>query len=441
MKKSNRIFIMAFFACLAAAWAFGQAVSPRNDAAASPRADAAVSPRADAAASPRADAARKETVNLLSLQEGTLPVVEPAFYGGWPAVNLLDDSSESGWACQSGKTRDNVFVFEMIAPAVIERFEFDNVHVDDEGAGAKEVTVEVSAASMKTGFETVLHVALANKTDRQGFQAAKAVSGRWVRLTVHSNYGSESWTELFSFRGYGVKPASAATVANISGTYDSSYSKFHVRQQGTALAGCYEFDGGLLSGAIEGRLMKIAWQEAGGPDDRGPAIMVFAADGKSFRGYWWHLNREKNAPDGEWEGKKISSEVGGCPHWSGSLGGEMKKKLLSEGRARVYGILFDLDSATIRSESKPVLDDVLGVLKEEPGWKVTIEGHTDSTGSDSHNQELSQKRAESVKAYLVAGGIDAGRLQPKGFGESKPVADNATELGRAQNRRVELVRE
>jgi len=384
--------------------------------------------------------AQKETMNLLALQEGTLPVVEPEFYGGWPAVNLLDDSRESGWACETGKIKDNVMIFEMIALAVIERFEFDNAHVDDDGAAAKDVTVEVSAVSMKAGFETVLKTVLANKADRQVFKAARAVNGRWVRLTIHSNHGSESWTELFSFRGYGARPKVPAPMENISGTYDSSYSKFHVRQQGTALVGCYEFDEGLLNGAIEGRLMKITWQESGGENDRGPAVMVFAPDGKSFRGYWWYVGNEKQKPDGSWEGKKLSAEVGGCPHWTGSLGGEVKKKLLSEGRARVYGILFDLDSAKIRSESRPVLDEVLGVLQGEPGWKVTIEGHTDSTGSDSHNQELSQQRAESVKAYLVAGGIAAERLQTMGLGESKPVADNATELGRAQNRRVELVR-
>ena len=384
---------------------------------------------------------QKEIINLLSLQEGTIPVMAPAFYGGWPVEAMIDESPNSGWACETGKTKDNLFVFEMVSPALIERFEFDNAAVDDEGAGAKEVTVAVSAVSQDAGFETVLQAVLANKTDRQSFKAAKAVSGRWVRLAIRSNYGSESWTELLSFRGYGVKPKTPPPLTNISGTFDTSYSKFHVRQQGTALVGCYEFDGGLLEGAIEGRLMKITWRENGGENDRGPAVMVFAPDGKSFRGFWWYVGSEKKEPNGSWDGKKISDQVGGCPHWAGSLGGEMKKKLSSEGRVRVYGILFDLDSAVIRAESKPVLDEVLNLLKSEPGWKLTIEGHTDSSGSDSHNQTLSQQRAESVKAFLVKAGIVADRLQTKGFGESKPVADNATELGRAQNRRVELVRQ
>ncbi len=381
-----------------------------------------------------------EASNLLSVQEGTLPVVEPASYGGWVVVNLLDDSPESGWASETGRIKDNVFVFETIAAGVVERFEFDNAHVDDEGASAKDVTVEVSAVSMSAGFEVVLRTVLAEKTDRQAFKAAKTVRGRWVRLTIHTNHGSESWTELLSFRGYGTKPPIAAPLDSVSGTYDSSYSVFHLRQQGTALVGCYEFDGGLLSGAIEGRLMKLAWQEGGG-SKHGPAVMVFTPDGKGFRGYWWTSGNEARGPDGGWDGEKRSAQVGGCPHWTGSVGGEVRRKLLSEGRARVYGILFDLDSAAIRPESGPVLDEVLGVLKKEPAWKVLIEGHTDSTGSDTHNQQLSQQRADSVKAYLVAGGIPTGSLRTQGFGESRPVADNATELGRAHNRRVELVRQ
>ncbi|MEW6336036.1 MAG: OmpA family protein [Acidobacteriota bacterium] len=389
-------------------------------------------------AAPAAVAPGVEQVNLLSIHEGTFPVIAPEHYGGWPVEALLDASPRSGWACPEGKTAGNVFVFEMIAEAVIERFEFDTAGIDEEGAAAKEVVVEVSTTSRATGFTPVLRASLAAKADGQKFAAQGRVPARWVRLSILSNHGSEGWVELFSLRGFGALPPMAALPSAISGTYDSSYSLFRVRQQGSALAGCYEYNEGLLTGTIEGRVMKLTWREG---DNHGPAVMVFAPDGSGFRGYYWHAGAETEAPAGEWAGTKQSATVGTCPHWSGSVAGELEKTLVASGRARLYGILFDLDSATLRGESKTVLDEVVRVLEGQPGWKLAIEGHTDSTGADAHNQALSQQRAESVRSYLTGKGAAAARLRAVGFGESKPVADNATELGRAQNRRVELVRE
>jgi outer membrane protein OmpA-like peptidoglycan-associated protein len=136
----------------------------------------------------------------------------------------------------------------------------------------------------------------------------------------------------------------------------------------------------------------------------------------------------------------VTDQVGSCPHWAGSVSGELRKDLAATGRARLYGILFDTDSARVRGESLPTLDEVVRLLDAEAAWKLTIEGHTDSTGTLAHNQTLSEQRASSVRAYLVSKGVAAERLSSVGFGQSKPVADNATELGRAQNRRVELVR-
>ena len=185
-----------------------------------------------------------EPVNLLSLQEGTMPVVVPPSYGGWYPESMLDDSPESGWASEAGHVKDNVFIFEMVAAAVLERFEFDAASVDAEGAGAKDILVEVSNTSAQTGFTLVLKAVLAAKTDGQGFPAAKQVPARWVRLTIAGNHGNPEYSGLFSFRGWGQKPA-LATPAAISGTYSSSYADFHVRQQGTALTGCYEYNDGL----------------------------------------------------------------------------------------------------------------------------------------------------------------------------------------------------
>jgi len=84
------------------------------------------------------------------------------------------------------------------------------------------------------------------------------------------------------------------------------------------------------------------------------------------------------------------------------------------------------------------LNDVVTILNENPTYKVQIDGHTDDQGKDEYNMDLSNKRAASVKAYLVSKGIAEGRLSSQGYGETKPVADNKTAKGRASNRRVEM---
>jgi len=102
------------------------------------------------------------------------------------------------------------------------------------------------------------------------------------------------------------------------------------------------------------------------------------------------------------------------------------------------GVNFDFDKSAIRSDAKPVLDAAIQTLKEEGGVAVIAEGHTDAVGSDAYNQRLSMRRADAVRDYLVAGGISASRIKVEGHGESRPVATNDTEDGRAQNRRTEL---
>jgi outer membrane protein OmpA-like peptidoglycan-associated protein len=102
------------------------------------------------------------------------------------------------------------------------------------------------------------------------------------------------------------------------------------------------------------------------------------------------------------------------------------------------GVSFDYDSAVLRPDGLSVLDDAAATLKRYPEIRVEIAGHTDSIASEEYNQDLSERRAKSVLDYLVQQGIAVDRLSAKGYGESQPVADNATEEGRTSNRRVEL---
>lgn len=110
----------------------------------------------------------------------------------------------------------------------------------------------------------------------------------------------------------------------------------------------------------------------------------------------------------------------------------------SEKRIVLRGVNFDFDKSNIRADARPILDEAITLLKQEGSISIVTEGHTDAKGTDEYNQRLSVRRATAVKDYLVRGGVSPSRIRIEGFGESKPVASNETDDGRAQNRRVEL---
>lgn len=99
---------------------------------------------------------------------------------------------------------------------------------------------------------------------------------------------------------------------------------------------------------------------------------------------------------------------------------------------------FDVGKSDLKAAFKPTLEEVAGVLKDDPNTEIEVVGHTDSQGSESYNQKLSEQRAESTTDYLVAQGVASSQITSKGRGESEPRADNNTADGRAQNRRVEI---
>ncbi|MBJ6367364.1 OmpA family protein [Snuella sedimenti] len=137
------------------------------------------------------------------------------------------------------------------------------------------------------------------------------------------------------------------------------------------------------------------------------------------------LDKDDKCPD-----VKGTVANNGCPE----VTAEVQKTLNEYAKT----ILFDTGKSTIKAQSAEVLKDIVSILKEYPTAKFTVEGHTDSTGSDATNQKLSDARANAVKEYLVENGIDEFRLSALGYGESKPIDTNKTRAGRANNRRVEI---
>jgi OOP family OmpA-OmpF porin len=123
-------------------------------------------------------------------------------------------------------------------------------------------------------------------------------------------------------------------------------------------------------------------------------------------------------------------------------GGKTLRQQLDEtGKIVTHGILFDAGSDVIKGESYKTLADIGNLLTEDPSLRLSIQGHTDSDNEEAFNQDLSERRAASVKAYLAdRAQIDPSRLETKGFGETQPIDANTTPEGKANNRRVELVK-
>jgi outer membrane protein OmpA-like peptidoglycan-associated protein len=131
-----------------------------------------------------------------------------------------------------------------------------------------------------------------------------------------------------------------------------------------------------------------------------------------------------------------------CPNTPGPKSNKgcpvIEKEVIEVLKTAFNNLEFEVAKDVILGGSFASLDELAAVLKKKSTWKLEISGHTDNAGDDASNMTLSKKRAEAVKAYLVSREIEASRFIVNYFGETKPIADNATSEGRAKNRRVEM---
>lgn len=393
-------------------------------------------PATTATTATTASAPANNAEDLVGIAQGAMIVRNPDKDSLHPAYMMFDESPIHDWVSAEGRATNLAFVIELPERSAIDHVEFDTDSAELDTHAPKDLLIEMSDTSADAGFKQIAKLTLVAKKDGQTFPADANVLGRWVKLTVLTNYGG-GITQIGEFRAFG-KKLTNTPLPNVTGAYETTlFDKINLTQKGASVTGCYSHGVEPLNGGIEGHVLRFTLHT---DIDKGPGLIVFSPDGKTiFGGYWKTNGVEEHPPFTAFEGKRTSDKPEPCP---GAKPEEvMSKALTEEKRLRLYGINFDSDSDHLRDESKPTLDLVVGVLKAHPDWKVTIEGHTDSTSTPEHNQTLSEGRANAVKAYLTGAGIDASKLSTKGLGATQPVASNDTALGRAANRRVELVRE
>jgi OmpA-OmpF porin, OOP family len=385
--------------------------------------------------------------NLLAFGAGTMMISSTSeSKGAGEGARHLIDEAPFVWITAEGQIENQNVVLELPARTTLKTISFDTsqpTYYDHRAA--KDVTVEISDISANDGFQTILSATLKEDTDKQNFAVERELAGRFVRFTAKNNYGSSKAILVKEIRGYGDQEP-RQVMPNVSGTYQfGDYGELHLKQEGASIIGCYTYNQGIVEGNIDGRTLTLTTTESG--NAKGFAAVNFTDGGKKIVSTLWSAGGTK-----EYDilriGEKRSDKIGNCNHLptldgtnADPLKDQLENNLKTTGRAVVYGINFDFNSDKIREESKPILDKVAAILKAGGDWRVLIEGHTDNVGGESFNRALSEKRAAAVKNYLTNAGIDAARLSSAGLSFSKPVATNDTEAGRAQNRRVELIKQ
>ena len=181
---------------------------------------------------------------------------------------------------------------------------------------------------------------------------------------------------------------------------------------------------GLFDTVYHDALVKAGWTIV---DDRvGADVLISAHFTKNGRNVWTSIHKN---------GESIDFRVADA----GAVAKGLTADLAKNCHVALYGIFFDFNMATLKPESDPVLGQILDLLKKDPALKLEIQGHTDNVGNDAYNQTLSESRAKSVVTWLNGKGVAPARLMAKGYGKTRPVAENTTDDGRAKNRRVEIV--
>lgn len=462
--KSNLFFILIIIFCFGFGCGFGE---NKSEAPKSENISESVPKMTEIASPIPAEAKKIIEKNLLSLASGAVLLKHPTPDSWQFSPVRIIDGNKSFWISSSDEKGIQVFVIGLPAETILKEFSFLNGNdYYGEGSNAKDILIEVSNTNLNEGYQTVLETSLPEDIQEdQTFSAKTELPARFVRLTIKNSHKNPDFVSLGDFRGYGTQKVENS-LTELTGTYfpigrdkekseyrllnaeeaENSYIHFNninLKQEGTLIYGCREQgDKDRFDGGIEGNLAQTIWSY-GVDEETEKSIMSFSPDGKMM--FHTVFTKEDGLAD-YIAFQRVRAKPGNCSNIKGfgedeSGKTQIEEELEKDGRAIVYGINFDFNSDKLRNESKTILDKIVKILKEKPDWKMTIEGHTDNIGGETFNQELSEKRAKAVVNYLTNAGMEATRLNASGKGLSNPIASNETDFGRAQNRRVELVKQ
>jgi hypothetical protein len=372
--------------------------------------------------------------DLLTLARGALPVAiraDPALRVSMTQALLAIDGNAVGFTLTPRPGAGDVAIVVTIAlpaPTTFSAFHVPDVRETPSPSQTfvRDLVVEGSAVAPDGPFDTLATVTLVahrSRGERTTLPVAAPRRVRWVRVTMRGGLDVRNDRTFFEFselEGTGTQEP-VETDDGFTGAWRSRGVRLSLRQDGVTVAGCFDTDG-RLTGTVSGRVLTATGATAAGI----PSRFVLARD--SADGVLG-VRSTNGSPFREYAGARTGSPEATCPPPTAPP--------LGCG-AVVHGINFDFDSAVIRETSAPVLDAVAAALAAESATAITITGHTSTEGEPAYNQSLSERRAAAVVEALVARGVERGRLEAVGAGESRPIADDAGEAGRALNRRVEI---
>ncbi len=282
--------------------------------------------------------------------------------------------------------------FELLAAAMLETHKRSGLVAD----------LEMKARKPVRFVKLVLSGGIENLAEKMGYQFSELI-GNGTQETVPLE---EGFTGIWDTR-----------LADV----DRSAGLIELKQDGVAVTGCYVST--TITGTVSGNILRAR----GVSKSDTPSQYVLLLDSEGA------LRGAANSNNGPF------NVFGGPPAPEGSTTecSDVPEPELGCG-STVY-VQFEFNSAELRPESEPILSDLFDGLKASPAAAIVIEGHTSSEGSESYNQGLSERRAQSVVDDLIRRGIDSARISAAGKGEGEPIATNKDETGRSLNRRVEVV--